>query len=298
MIHAEKACAESARSTIGDMCELLEVSRSGYYDWAARQAAGPGPGQLRLLDLAEKVLTAHQESDGVYGSPRITAELREAGEVVSRKTVAKVMRANRIRGISPATWHPVTTIVDPSPHTIPDLVQRRFDHGELNRVWTSDITYLATGEGWLYLCAVRDGCSRRVLGYAFSDNLHTDVVEDAMRRAVTFRHGDTAGVIFHADRGCQYTSDQLGRAAGDLKVRLSVGRTGVCWDNAQQESFWSTLKSEYYNRYDFPTRVAAIRSVTEWIEIVYNRRRRHSALGDISPVAFERQLNTAAAQAA
>lgn len=294
MIHTEKACTQGARSTVEDMCDLMEVSRSGYYDWARRQGSGPGPREQRLLDLAQKVLTAHEESDGVYGSPRITAELREAGQVVSRKTVAKVMRANGIEGISPRSWHPVTTIVDPSPHSIPDLVQRRFDQGELNRVWTSDITYLATDQGWLYLCAVRDGCSRRVLGYAFSDSLHTDLVEDALRRAVTFREGDTSGVIFHADRGCQYTSDQLDRAARDLGVRLSVGRTGVCWDNAQQESFWSTLKTEYYHRHTFATRAAAIRSVTEWIETVYNRRRRHSALGDISPIAFERGINTAA----
>nr|WP_156996518.1 IS3 family transposase [Knoellia aerolata] len=294
VIHTEKACTEGPRPTVEDMCDLMSVSRSGYYDWVGRQAAGPGPREQRLLDLAQKVLTAHEGSDGVYGSPRITAELREAGEVVSRKTVAKVMRANGIEGISPRSWRPVTTIVDPSPHSIPDLVARRFDQGTLNTVWTSDITYLATGQGWLYLCAVRDGCSRRVLGYAFSDSLHTDLVEDALRRAVTFREGDTSGVIFHADRGCQYTSEQLDRAAGDLKVRLSVGRTGVCWDNAQQESFWSTLKTEYYHRHEFATRAAAIRGVTEWIETVYNRRRRHSALGDISPIAFERGINTAA----
>ena len=189
------------------------------------------------------------------------------------------------------------TITDPSPHTIPDLVGRRFDTGELNRVWTSDITYLATGEGWLYLCAVRDGCSRRVLGYAFSDSLHTDLVEDALRRAVTFRDGDTAQVIFHADRGCQYTSEQLDRAARALDVRLSVGRTGVCWDNAQQESFWSTLKTDYYHRHVFTTRAAAIVGVSAWIETVYNRRRRHSALGNISPVAFEHRTTTAASAA-
>ena len=160
MIHTEKACTQGPRPTVEDMCDLMEVSRSGYYDWARRQGCGPGPREQRLLDLAQKVLTAHEDSDGVYGSPRITAELREAGEVVSRKTVAKVMRANGIEGISPRSWRPVTTIVDPSAHSIPDLVARRFDQGELNRVWTSDITYLATGQGWLYLCAVRDGCSR------------------------------------------------------------------------------------------------------------------------------------------
>ena len=297
MIHTEKANVKWPGPSVARMCELLEVSRSGYYDWAARQATGPGPRQTRLLELAGKVTAAHEDSDGVYGAPRITAELRDAGEVVSVKTVAKVMRYSGIAGISPRAWHPVTTITDPSPHTIPDLVGRRFDTGELNRVWTSDITYLATGEGWLYLCAVRDGCSRRVLGYAFSDSLHTDLVEDALRRAVTFRDGDTAQVILHADRGCQYTSEQLDRAARALDVRLSVGRTGVCWDNAQQESFWSTLKTEYYHRHVFTTRAAAIVGVSAWIENVYNRRQRHSALGNISPVAFEHRTTTAASAA-
>ena len=183
-------------------------------------------------------------------------------------------------------------------HAIPDLVQRRFDQGALNVVWTSDITYLATGQGWLYLCAVRDGCSRRVLGYAFADNLHTDLVESALRRAVTFRDGDTSRVIFHADRGCQYTSTQLAEVAAKLDVRLSVGRTGVCWDNAQQESFWSTLKTEHYHRHAYATRAEAIHAVSTWIENVYNRRRRHSALGQISPVAFEHRLTTATAKAA
>ncbi len=297
MIHAEKADHEVSR-----MVELLEVSRSGYYAWADRQArAELGPRAARRADLSVKIKVAHDASDGVNGAPRILADLREAGEVVSRKTVAKLMRESDIRGISPRPWHPVTAIADASPHAIPDLVRRRFDRGLLNAVWTSDITYLATGQGWLYLCAVRDGCSRRVLGYAFADNLHTDLVESALRRAVTFRDpatGDTDKVIFHADRGCQYTSTQLATVAAELDVRLSVGRTGVCWDNAQQESFWSTLKTEYYQRHRFDTREHAITAVSTWIENIYNRRRRHSALGQISPVTFEHQLITAAAKAA
>jgi putative transposase len=161
-------------------------------------------------------------------------------------------------------------------------------------VWTSAITYLATGQGWLYLCAVRDGHSRRVIGYAFSDSLHTDVVESALRRAVTFRGVDTTGVIFHADRGCQYTSAHLARVADDLAVRLSVGRTGICYDNAQIESFWSTLKTEHYDRHEFATHADAIHSVSSWIETVYNRRRRHSALGMTTPVAFEHRTPKAA----
>ena len=173
-----------------------------------------------------KIKVAHDASDGVNGAPRILADLREAGEVVSRKTVAKLMRESEIRGISPRPWRPVTTIADATPHTIPDLVQRRFDRGALNAVWTSDITYLATGQGWLYLCAVRDGCSRRVIGYAFADNLHTDLVESALRRAVTFRDRATGGtdkVIFHADRGCQYTCDPARRGRRRAR-RAALGR--------------------------------------------------------------------------
>lgn len=293
MIHAEKATFEIVR-----MCELLEVSRSGYYQWVDRQAAGPSTRARRHEDLLVKIRQFHADSDGVNGAPRITADLREDGEVVSKKTVAKLMRDHEIRGISPRPWRPVTTLPGQVAHTIPDRVGRVFDRGALNVVWTSDITYLATGQGWLYLCAVRDGHSRRVVGYAFADSLHTDVVETALRRAVTFRDADTSGVIFHADRGCQYTSTQLADAAQELGVLLSVGRTGVCWDNAQIESFWSTLKTEFYNRYCFTTRAEAIHAVSSWIETVYNRRRRHSALGQIPPATFEHRTTTAASQAA
>ncbi|WP_353650839.1 IS3 family transposase [Nakamurella sp. A5-74] len=220
---------------------------------------------------------------------------------MSRRTVSKLARSNGIRRISPGPWVPVTAIADEVPHTIPDLVERHFDRGEPNRVWTSDITYLATSEGWLYLCAVRDGCSRRVLRYAFADRLHTDVVESAMRRVVMFRDpatGSTFRTTFHADRGCQCTSDQLHRVAKEVDVRLSVGRTGVCWDNAQQESVWSSLKTELYRRHQFTTRRDAIWAVTTWIEDIYNRRRRHSALGQISPVEFETRHINAAVKAA
>jgi len=293
--------AEKANHSITRMAELLAVSRSGYYAWAARKDAPPGPRAVRTAELTVKIRDFHAASDHVNGAPRVLADLREAGETVSQKTVAKIMRTNGIRGISPRPWRPVTTVADDGPHSIPDLVARRFDQGGLNMVWTSDITYLSTGQGWLYLAAVRDGCSRRVLGYAFSDSLHTDVVETALRRAVMFRDaaaGSTAGVILHADRGCQYTSAQLAAAATELDVRLSVGRTGVCWDNAQQESFWSTLKTEFYQRHHFLTKAEAAHAVSNWIDTVYNHRRRHSALGQIPPVAFERQITTAAIQAA
>ncbi|MBB3040068.1 transposase InsO family protein [Hoyosella altamirensis] len=202
---------EKASFGITRMAELLGVSRSGYYAWKQRQASEPGPRAQRRAELNTKIVDAHIASDGVNGAPRILADLRDDGETVSRKTVAKIMRHNGIQGISPARWRPVTTLAGESAHSLPDLVNRDFDRGQLDAVWTSDITYLATGQGWLYLCAVRDGCSRRVLGWAIEDHMRTDLVETALRRAVALRGRDVAGVILHADRGCQYTSAQLAR---------------------------------------------------------------------------------------
>jgi transposase InsO family protein len=282
---------------IARMARLLNVSRSGYYDWARRQAAGPSPAQQRRSDLTSKIIDHHAESDRVYGSPRILADLREAGEHVSAKTVARLMRHAGIVGISPRGFVPVTTQAGPDPHPVADLVGRRFDQGQLNRVWTSDITYLSTGEGWLYLCAIRDGCSRRVVGWAVEDHLRTDLVEAALRRAVTLRGELPGKVIFHADRGTQYTSEQIARACSDLPVLRSMGRTGVCWDNAAAESFWSTLKTEFYNRRHWPTKADAKQAVGAWIEERYNRLRRHSSIGMISPVRFE-ELHPQTAQAA
>jgi putative transposase len=295
---AEKATPHNVDGfEIARMARLLGVSRSGYYDWARRQAAGPSPAQQRRADLTSKIITFHAESDRVYGSPRILADLREAGEQVSAKTVATLMRRAGVVGISPRRFVPVTTQAGPDPQPVPDLVERRFDQGQLNVVWTSDITYLATGEGWLYLCAVRDGYSRRVLGWAVEDHLRTDLVEAALRRAVTLRGKLPGKVIFHADRGTQYTSEQIADVCTNLEVLRSMGRTGVCWDNAAAESFWSTLKTEFYNRRHWPTKAEARLATGAWIEDRYNRRRRHSSIGMINPVRFE-QLHPQAAQAA
>ena len=165
------------------MARLLDVSRSGFYDWAARETVGPSAAQQRRASLAGKIKAFHAASDHVYGSPRILADLREDGEVVSGKTVAKLMRAHEIVGNSPRRWKPTTTMPGPDPAATPDLVKRKFDHGRLDAVWLSDITYLDTDEGWLYLCAVRDGHSRRVLGWAVEDHMRTDLVETALRAA-------------------------------------------------------------------------------------------------------------------
>jgi transposase InsO family protein len=248
--------------------------------------------------LAVKIKRFHAESDHVYGSPRILADLRADGEQVSRKTVAKLMRRHGIVGISPRGWVPPTTIPDPCAGSLPDLVERCFDQGQLNRVWTSDITYLATGQGWLYLCAVRDGCSRRVIGWAIADHLRADLVDQALSMAYVLRGHLPEQVIFHADRGCQYTSAQIADLCADLGLLQSVGRTGVCWDNAATESFWSTLKTEFYNRRDWPTKAEARIEVGRWIEERFNRRRRHSSIGMMTPVQYENHLHHTATLAA
>jgi transposase InsO family protein len=288
---------EKAAYPIKRMCELLQVSRSGYYKWRASRNGGPTPAQRRRAELDAKVAKFHTASDGVYGAPRICADLRADGERVSRKTVAASLRRQHLAGISPRRFAPATTVVDLDAAVPKDLVRRRFDTGTLNRVWTSDITYLRTGEGWLYLCAVRDGCSRRVIGWAVDDYLHTDLVQAALAMAVALRGELAEQVILHADRGCQYTSTQLARFAREHNLVRSVGRTAVCWDNAQAESFWATMKVEFYDRYLWPTKAAAKLAVSNWIERIYNRRRRHSAIAMMNPVDFEDRL-TQTAQAA
>ena len=289
--------AEKTNYSITRMVSLLKVSRSGYYKWLAARSAGPSRAAVRRAGLDAKVAAFHHASDQVYGSPRILADLREDGETVSRKTVAASMRRQRLQGISPRKFTPTTTVVDRGRPNPADLVDRRWDTGELDRVWTSDITYLPTGQGWVYLCAVRDGCSRRVIGWAMADHMRTELVTDALNMAVAFRDQRPPKVIFHADRGTQFTSTQMAQYADLHGLACSVGRTGVCWDNAQQESYWASLKVEFYNRHIWPTRAAAMLGVADWIERVYNRRRRHSALNMLTPVRFE-QLHRQLAEAA
>lgn len=283
------------------MARLLGVSRSGYYDWRRRIAEPPGPRARRREELAAAVVAAHESSGGVYGAPRITADLRAGGQIVNRKTVAAIMADLRIQGVSPRPWK-VTTIPDADAEARPDLVGRSFDADRLDAVWVSDITYLATGQGWLYLAVVRDACSRRVLGWAIEDHQRASLVLDALAMAVAERGADLPHpprqVIFHADRGSQYTSTQVTDFAAAHGLACSIGASGVCWDNAMAESFWATLKVEFYYRHSWPTKALAKHEVVRWITGTYNTCRRHSALGMLTPVQFElhkrRELTLAA----
>lgn len=280
------------------MTRLLGVSRSGFYDWRRRASGPPGPRAARREELKAAIVAAHHDSDGVNGAPRITADLRAAGRVVNRKTVAALMRQLRLQGVSPRPWK-VTTIADRAAAPRPDLVNRCFDTGRLDAVWVSDITYLATGQGWLYLAVVRDACSRRVLGWAIEDHQRASLVLDALTMAVAARGGDLPSrVVFHADRGSQYTSAEVAAFAAEHGLACSVGKTGICWDNAMAESFWATLKVEFYYRRAWPTKALAKREVAAWITRTYNNHRRHSALGMRTPLQFElhkrRELTLAA----
>lgn len=277
------------------MAGVLGVDRRRFYEWQQRRQA-PSARDERMGLLVEQVKVFHADSDKTYGAPRIHADLVDAGWTVSVKTVAKAMRIAGIEGISPRTFHPVTTRPGPDPVPVPDLVERYFDMGAADLVWHSDITYLPTGEGWAYLCTVKDGHTRRVLGRIVADHMRADLVEEALRQAVALRGSLPGKVIFHADRGCQFTSRQIADLVADLPVLRSMGRRGVCWDNAASESFWSTFKTEFYDRHVFGTVARARRASYVWIDSWYNARRRHSAIGYQAPLNYEQRLMTRAGQ--
>ncbi len=277
--------AEKSNHTVSRMARLLEVSRSGFYAWSKRL---PSMRAVRAERIDAKIAWFHGESDEVSGAPRILADLREDGEVISRKTVAKAMRRLGLRGICPRRWR-TTTVREGGDTYPPDVAKRQWDTGVLNAVWVGDITFLRTWEGWLYLATVIDACSRRVIGWAIADHMRTDLVEDALQMAIALRGELPAQVVFHTDRGTQYASEQISTYAAENGITRSMGYTGICWDNAMAESFFATLKTEFYYRRVWPTRVGAQQAVGAWIEDRYNRRRRHSSIGQISPVTFEMQ---------
>jgi transposase InsO family protein len=287
----------SERFGLTRMARLLNVSTSGYYAWRKRrQATTLTPRQQRRVDLAVKILDVHADSDGTYGSPRITTELRECGETVSEKTVAAIMAEIGIEGISPRTFTVRTTVADPVASFPPDRVRRRFDQGRLDVVWLTDITYLTCGEGDMFLCAIRDGHSRRVLGHVVADHIGADMVCQAIDAAVANRGGGVAGTVLHSDRGGEFTAALTVAACARHGLKRSMGETGICWDNSPAESFWSTFKHEYYYRHTFITKAELAAAVDNWIER-YNTNRRHSAIGMLSPVRYEQSL-TGAAKAA
>ncbi|GAB92019.1 IS3 family transposase [Gordonia rhizosphera] len=283
----ELIAAECADHDVTRLAELIGVSRSGFYAWAARQRRTEvTPRQQRRRDLEVKIAAHWKASQRTYGSPRITADLHAEGVAVSENTVAKIMAEMGIEGISPRTFKVKTTQVDPTASFPPDRVGRQFDRGRLDVVWTSDITYLTCGDGDAYLCAIRDEHSRRVLGWSLADHMRTELVEDAVNAAVLTRGGPVAGTIMHSDRGSQYTSHDMAAACSRHGLLRSMGETGICWDNAGSESLWSTVKHEYYKRHAFTSYANLTAGLDNYLRY-YNHDRRHSSLGMISPIAFE-----------
>ncbi|WP_030277812.1 IS3 family transposase [Streptomyces sp. NRRL B-24484] len=282
-IEAEKQAGHSVKRA----CELLKVSRAAFY---ARRNGAPGPRAVRDAELTEKITEVHETSRGSYGAPRIHAVLRRDGDGCGRRRVARLMREAGLQGRRRRRRHR-TTIPDPNAVARPDLVLRDFqpDPTGLDVRWCGDITYIPTGEGWLYLATVIDIASRRVVGWATADHLRTELVADALRAACRSRRPD-GPVIFHSDRGCQYTSREFAILASEFGVRLSVGRTGQCWDNALAESFFATLKRELIEDRPWPSRAAARTAIFEWVEGWYNIRRLHSSLGYRSPADYEAVL--------
>jgi transposase InsO family protein len=280
-IEAEKAGGHN----VVRACALLQVSRSAYY---AQRGEASSARERADAALLAQVHAVHAESKGTYGAPRIHAELAHRGRRHGRKRIARLMRRAGVHGRAPRRWRK-TTIPDPAAADRADLIGRDFttDAAGINTRWCGDITYIRTWEGWLYLATVIDIASRRVVGWATADHLRTGLIDTALTNAVAGRRPEP-GVVFHSDRGCQYTSTQYATLAGSLGVTLSVGRTGQCWDNALAESFFATIKGELLDRRSWPTRAAAHRAIFEYIEGWYNIRRLHSALGYRSPADYER----------
>jgi transposase InsO family protein len=278
-IEAEKV----EHHNVAKACELLEVSRSAFYEWHQHR---PSARQLADEALAERIQVIFDDSRGTYGWPRVHKELRRQGVHASRKRVARIMRQKGLVGRC-RRRSTRTTFSDPETKAA-DLIKRAFGPGtvEIDRVYVSDITYIWTWEGWLYLATVIDLSSRRVVGWSMADHMRTELVADALRMAVAARH-PAPGLIFHSDRGTQYTSTEFTDLLAEHKMVQSLSRPRQCWDNAVAESFFSSLKEELIHRQSWATRAQARRAIVDYIEIFFNRRRLHSSLGYLSPAEYE-----------
>jgi putative transposase len=262
------------------MCRLLGVARSGYYAWLKNPMSDRAKEDARLLRLIRASFTASQ---GVYGAPRVFLDLREAGETCSKHRVARLMRENNMRAVP--GYRTRRYIAGKPTELIPNLVKRTFNISQPDRVWVTDITYVRTWEGWLYMAIVLDLFSRKVIGWAARQTIHRDLVLDAILMAVRQRSPNRT--IVHSDQGSQYGSDDWRRFCRSNKLEPSMSRRGNCWDNAVAESFFSSLKKERIKKKIYKNRQLAIEDISDYIDSFYNRTRRHQHLGGASPDEFE-----------
>jgi len=275
---------ERAAHHIATLGRVLDVSLSGFYAWCDRPPSARAQADQRLL---ARIHTIHEESRGTYGAPRIHAELRAQGIRCGRKRVARLMREAALVGAQRRRYRG-TTRQEREASVAPDLVKGDFTASAPDQLWVADITYVPTAEGWLYLATVLDAWSRRIVGWAMADTLRTELVVDALNMAVWNRR-PAVGVVHHSDRGAQYTSVAFSRRCRDAGVAPSMGSVGDAYDNALVEAFFASLKTELLTRHTFATRKAARLALFDYIEGFYNSRRRHSALGYLSPAEFERR---------
>jgi len=274
---------EAAGHSVKNACRLLEVSRAAFYQ---RRKQAPSARAVFDAELIEKITAIHTESKSTYGSPRVHRALRKRGVRCGKRRVRRLMRGAGLEGRAKKRWRK-TTVADPAAEAALDLIQRTFGPGaEIDRRYVGDITYIATWEGWAYLATVIDLASRKIVGWALGDHMRTELVSDALQMALRNR-GPADGLIFHSDRGCQYTSADYGELARLNGVVLSIGRKGECWDNAVAESFFATIKRELIDTRAWPTRQGLHRAVFDYIEGWYNPRRLHSSLDYNSPTEWE-----------
>jgi putative transposase len=276
--------AEKAWAPVSTLCRVLEVTRSGFYAWQERD---PSERAIDDQKLALEIAAIHKASGETYGSPRVHAELRAKGLDVSRKRVARLMRELGIKSRRKRRFKATTD----SKHDLPvaeNVLDRKFNVDAPDVAWVTDITYVWTDEGWLYLAAILDLFSRRVVGLALSERIDRALVLEALRVAVGRRTPD-AGMVHHSDRGSQYASGDYQSALRGLGVVCSMSRKGNCWDNAVAESFFATLKTECIYSRRFATRAQAREAIFHFVEIFYNHQRRHSTLGYLTPAEFERR---------
>jgi putative transposase len=286
--------AEKATHSVGTLCRVLKVSKSGYYGWRHRPPSSRTRQDATLIERIERV---HRDSRGTYGAPRVHAELRAGGLMCSRKRVARLMRNAGLCGCGGRrrirTTHRNTTERAPA---APDLVKRNFTPEASDRLWVADITYARSWEGWLYLAFVLDAFSRKVVGWSMANHLRTELVLDALNMAIHNRR-PAPGLVHHSDRGSQYTSVEFGNHLKKAGLLPSMGSVADAYDNALAESFVSTLKRELLYRHSWPSRESVRVAIFEFIECFYNPRRRHSSLGQMSPLEYEQARMEGAAVA-
>jgi putative transposase len=275
--------AEKANFAVTLMCRCLEVSPSGYY---ASRRSKPSNRVLENAALTKEIEKVHKESRQTYGSPRVHAELRANGHKVGRNRIARLMAEKGLVGRRKPRFRKTTDSNHNDP-IAPNVLNRDFETDAPDKAWVADITYIWTCQGWMYLAVIIDLFSRRVVGWSMAEHMRTELVLNALHAALGSRVPDLSGLVFHSDRGSQYASGDYRAALERADITCSMSRRANCWDNAVAESFFSTLKTELVYNVIFMTRASAKTAIAEWIEVFYNRKRRHSTIGYATPAEYE-----------